>query len=67
MNRGTGACRRRRYTRSHGTTPHHDNAESKSKGFWPAAVHVIGKDIIWFHCVIWPTILMSAGLPLPES
>jgi methionyl-tRNA synthetase len=34
--------------------------------FWPAQVHVIGKDIIWFHCVIWPTILMSAGLPLPQ-
>lgn len=43
-------------------------AESESnKGFWPASVHVIGKDIIWFHCVIWPTILMSAGLPLPHS
>jgi len=35
--------------------------------FWPADVHVIGKDIIWFHCVIWPTILMSANLPLPTS
>jgi len=38
-----------------------------SSAFWPATVHVIGKDIIWFHCVIWPTILMSAGLPLPRS
>lgn len=49
------------------TRTHHEPAESETKAFWPAAVHVIGKDIIWFHCVIWPTILMSAGLPLPES
>lgn len=27
--------------------------------------HIIGKDIIWFHCVIWPCILMSAGVTLP--
>ncbi|RHY70263.1 hypothetical protein DYB34_003475 [Aphanomyces astaci] len=33
--------------------------------YWPASVHVIGKDITWFHCVIWPCILMSAGFPLP--
>eukprot|EP00752_Nemacystus_decipiens_P011387 g10117.t1 len=35
--------------------------------FWPASVHVIGKDITWFHCVIWPCILKSAGLALPET
>ena len=35
--------------------------------FWPCDVHLIGKDIIWFHCVIWPAILMSAGLPLPKT
>jgi methionyl-tRNA synthetase len=29
--------------------------------------HIIGKDIIWFHCVIWPCILMSAGIPLPTG
>lgn len=33
---------------------------------WPAQVHVVGKDIIRFHCVIWPALLMAAGLPLPE-
>ena len=33
---------------------------------WPAQVHVIGKDITRFHCVIWPAMLMAAGLPLPE-
>ena len=36
-------------------------------GFWPADVHIIGKDIIWFHCVIWPCMLWSAGLPLPKT
>jgi methionyl-tRNA synthetase len=34
---------------------------------WPADVHVIGKDITRFHCVIWPAMLMSAGLELPRS
>ncbi len=33
--------------------------------FWPANVHIIGKDIIRFHAVYWPAFLMSAGLPLP--
>ncbi|MDH4138968.1 MAG: methionine--tRNA ligase [Coriobacteriia bacterium] len=33
---------------------------------WPAQVHFVGKDIIRFHCVIWPAMLMAAGLPLPE-
>lgn len=35
--------------------------------FWPAQVHIIGKDILWFHTVIWPCLLMSAGLPLPQT
>ena len=39
----------------------------KDAGFWPAQVHVIGKDIVWFHCVIWPAMLLCAGLPLPRS
>ena len=33
---------------------------------WPAQLHVIGKDITRFHCVIWPAMLMAANLPLPE-
>ena len=33
---------------------------------WPAQLHVIGKDITRFHCVIWPAMLAAAGLPLPE-
>ena len=35
--------------------------------WWPANLHVIGKDITRFHTVIWPAMLMSAGLPLPEQ
>jgi methionyl-tRNA synthetase len=34
--------------------------------FWPADVHVVGKDIIRFHAVYWPAFLMSAGLPVPR-
>lgn len=35
--------------------------------WWPADVHVIGKDITWFHSVIWPCMLKSAGLPIPRQ
>ncbi|OGC81140.1 hypothetical protein A2943_00610 [Candidatus Adlerbacteria bacterium RIFCSPLOWO2_01_FULL_51_16] len=35
--------------------------------FWPADVHVIGKDILRFHAAIWPGMLLSAGLPLPKT
>ena len=41
--------------------------DTDKKDFWPASVHIIGKDIIWFHCVIWPCMLWSAGLPLPKT
>ena len=37
-----------------------------SRAAWPAQLHVIGKDITRFHCVIWPAMLAAAGLPLPE-
>ena len=33
--------------------------------FWPADVHLVGKDILRFHAVIWPAMLMAAGLPIP--
>jgi methionyl-tRNA synthetase len=36
------------------------------KRYWPADLHVIGKDIVRFHAVYWPAFLMSAGLPLPK-
>ena len=35
--------------------------------FWPADFHVIGKDIIRFHCIYWPAFLMAAKLPLPKA
>ncbi|MSO30878.1 MAG: methionine--tRNA ligase [Acidobacteria bacterium] len=35
--------------------------------WWPADLHVLGKDITRFHAVIWPAMLMSAGLPLPRQ
>ncbi|MFT4540188.1 MAG: methionyl-tRNA synthetase [Planctomycetota bacterium] len=34
--------------------------------YWPADYHVIGKEILWFHAVIWPAILMALKLPLPK-
>ena len=34
--------------------------------YWPADIHIIGKDIVRFHTVYWPAFLMSAGLPLPK-
>jgi methionyl-tRNA synthetase len=35
--------------------------------YWPADVHMIGKEIVRFHCVYWPAFLMAAGLPLPKG
>jgi len=35
--------------------------------FWPVDVHLIGKDILRFHAVYWPTFLMAAGIPLPKK
>ena len=37
-----------------------------SAQYWPADVHLVGKDILRFHAVIWPAMLMAAGLPLPK-
>jgi methionyl-tRNA synthetase len=42
-----------------------DTENSLYKNFWPADVHVIGKDILRFHTVYWPAFLMAAKLPLP--
>jgi methionyl-tRNA synthetase len=41
--------------------------ESPCAAFWPADVHVIGKDITRFHAIYWPAFLMSAGLPPPKQ
>ena len=40
--------------------------EAEFARFWPADVHVIGKDITRFHAVMWPAMLLAAGLPLPS-
>ncbi len=40
--------------------------DSKFKKFWPADIHVIGKEIVRFHAIIWPAILMALNLPLPK-
>ncbi len=37
------------------------------KKFWPADIHIIGKDIMWFHTVYWPAFLMSVGFELPKK
>ena len=35
--------------------------------FWPADMHIVGKEIVRFHAIIWPAMLMSLGLPLPKK
>ena len=40
---------------------------SKFDRYWPADLHIVGKEITRFHCVYWPAFLMAAGLPLPKS
>jgi methionyl-tRNA synthetase len=45
----------------------HGKANGEFEKWWPASVHVIGKDVTRFHCVYWPAMLMSLELPLPES
>ncbi|MBX3577923.1 MAG: methionine--tRNA ligase [Rhizobiaceae bacterium] len=44
----------------------HPDPDAKLWHFWPADVHVIGKDIVRFHAVYWPAFLMSAGIELPK-
>jgi methionyl-tRNA synthetase len=44
-----------------------DDAEGNFADYWPADVHVIGKDILRFHSVYWPTFLLAAGIPLPKK
>lgn len=45
---------------------HHPFGDTNSNN-WPADVHIIGQDIIWFHAVIWPAMLMSIGEKLPKK
>ena len=39
---------------------------TKREKYWPASYHIIGKEILWFHSVIWPAVLMALDLPLPK-
>ncbi|MCP4833829.1 MAG: methionine--tRNA ligase [Phycisphaera sp.] len=44
-----------------------DDADSGERSrYWPADLHVIGKEILWFHAVIWPAVLMALELPIPR-
>lgn len=46
----------------------YDSADdSLYKKYWPADIHLVGKDIVRFHTVIWPTILMAGDIPLPKQ
>lgn len=49
------------------TAPGYLADETKFKKWWPASVHLIGKDILTTHAVYWPTMLFSLGLPLPQT
>jgi len=40
--------------------------ESRFEELWPADIHIVGKDIVRFHAIIWPAMLMAAGLPTPK-
>jgi len=42
-----------------------DEHDGRAARYWPADVHLIGKDILWFHAVYWPCMLMALDLPLP--
>jgi methionyl-tRNA synthetase len=41
--------------------------QGKFEKYWPADLHLVGKEIIRFHCVYWPAFLLAAGLPLPKA
>ncbi|GAW16932.1 hypothetical protein ANO14919_063790 [Xylariales sp. No.14919] len=45
----------------------HWKSGSEQAGGWPADVHVVGKDIVRFHCIYWPAFLMALDLPLPKQ
>ena len=44
-----------------------ESSTERFAALWPADVHLVGKDILRFHAVIWPAMLMAAGLPLPRT
>ena len=65
-----GQRRVRVVRRARSTTPPRSgfgSDEALFKTWWPASLHLVGKDITRFHCVVWPAMLMSAGLALPRQ
>ena len=50
-----------------GAGPSPGRSVSRFRKYWPADVHLIGKEILWFHTVYWPAILFSLDLPLPKQ
>lgn len=49
------------------SAPGYGSDQSKFQTWWPANVHLIGKDILTTHCVYWPTMLMAMGVELPTT
>jgi methionyl-tRNA synthetase len=45
----------------------HAGAQEAFRKYWPADVHMIGKEIVRFHCVYWPAFLLAADLPVPKA
>jgi len=55
------------YITAIGYGSNHEGAQEAFKKFWPADLHMIGKEIVRFHCVYWPAFLLAAGLPVPKG
>ena len=55
------------YATSVGFGSKEEKEQTRFEHYWPADVHMIGKEIVRFHCVYWPAFLMAAELPLPKS
>ncbi|HMN96496.1 MAG TPA: methionine--tRNA ligase [Phycisphaerales bacterium] len=49
------------------SVPESLHVDPARRRFWPATYHVVGKEILWFHAVVWPAILMALELPLPQT
>lgn len=44
-----------------------EDGSNGAKDYWPADAHIVGPDIAKFHCIIWPALLLAAGLEMPKS
>ncbi len=54
------------YVTALGWPPYKDEPSEAYDRYWPANIHLIGKDILWFHAVYWPCLLMALEYPLPR-